>query len=336
MCFNNLETKFSIKPITKSTGFLISGYQRIQFDPEFLTACALAQKGEAFILNLYRQKKLLLAQPMIKRAIPGEGHLYDFISPFEYGIVYCSPETKKSDWQIFARAKRQYCRFNSIVSEFYRYSPCNNNIPDEAECVDRHVYLDLEVEQTDLFANWNNSLRRAIKRSFRQEIICRISSTDSDIDTFMTLYYNLMKRRQARNSYFFSLEYFKTLLQYCSNSWLLILESKSGLPIAGSIVVGCGDLYYHLLTASDPKYLASRPNERLIFELFCFCKRKKGGKKLMLGGGDTGVKNFKLRFSKLTLPYFVTRQVYSKKLYKAACNKKKVSVLSNFFPAYRI
>ncbi len=54
----SIDKKFFFEPVHGNSK-IFQQYRKVQFDPEYLTACALAQKGEALILTFYSQENFL-------------------------------------------------------------------------------------------------------------------------------------------------------------------------------------------------------------------------------------------------------------------------------------
>lgn len=303
------------------------------FDANVLTASAMAEQGEPLVLAWTREGRIVMAQSFIRRPIISTAGCYDLISPFEYGILYLAPSAKPSELGFFCKAKEEICRQEGIVSEFYRHSPFSPVLPPEAVQLDAHYYLDLRPDFGQWRQTWNNSTRRGVRRALEQQWQFVVHTGRSgDIERFVALYHAAMTRRDAKRFYFFSSHYLRALLGCRDRVFLCFLESRGGDLVAGSIVMGDGMDYYHLLTAAAEEHLPFRPNERMLVELYRFCQSR-GGERLLLGGGDMGVKAFKARFSQWTLPYHVTRRVYREKVYQQLCVERANG--SGFFPAYR-
>lgn len=304
------------------------------FDPVVLQASGVAEKGEPFVLALMGSGRIVAAQAFIRRPIASAGgHYCDLVSPFEYGVFYLAPGGGSLEIETFCSLKGEFCRCEGIVSEFYRHSPFSPVVPPDAAMVDEHYYLDLQVDFEQWQATWNNSTRRGVRRALDQRWRFVVSTgCDDDIERFLKLYCAVMARRRAKQFYFFSSYYLRALLGGRDSVFLCLLETEAGDLVVGSIVMRDGGDYYHLLTAAAADYLSFRPNERMLVELHDFC-RSRGGKRLLLGGGDTGVKAFKARFSQCALPYYVTKRVYCEEVYQQLSTE--LANGSGFFPAYR-
>ncbi len=147
-----------------------------------------------------------------------------------------------------------------------------------------------------------------------------------------------MRRLGAHKYFFFSKDYFKSLITDCEGAFLFIIRDKSDHPVAASILLFSVDVGHHHLTGYVTDAASLRPNDYMIYSLIEWGKENKM-KYLHLGGGASNVCNFKGKFSRDRIPYYVGRRVHNQTTYRDLCSiwedtNKSVGDC-HYFPLYR-
>lgn len=269
----------------------------------------------------------------IKRDISDEisslekGKYFDLISPFDYGgIEYSSTLILKDFFKSFSK----WCFENNIISVFIRFAPMYSfdyraiNQYINLKKVNELIYIDLEK---DFWSNYSrgrkSNINRIKKLNYRVDRIL--------FDDFYPLYIESMKRNKAHAYYFFDKEVLYSLVkENIARLYGIYIEDKlvSTIMIFDDI-----DKSYYFLGGAITNKLVLDANAMLFHEVALMLK-KEGKSMFFLGGGREGVYNFKRRFSKKTLPYYIGYKVYNTKIYNELINLTQ-RFGNQFFPQYR-
>jgi CelD/BcsL family acetyltransferase involved in cellulose biosynthesis len=148
-----------------------------------------------------------------------------------------------------------------------------------------------------------------------------------------------MQRLKANDYFYFSVDYFRTLIKDCEGSSLFIIRNKSNQPIAASILLHYGDIGHHHLTGYAPETELLRPNDYMIYSLINWGKSNQL-QYLHLGGGALSICKFKAKFSNERIPYYVGYRVHIQEAYQLLCDiwrkENNLSQLAEYFPLYRL
>jgi hypothetical protein len=165
----------------------------------------------------------------------------------------------------------------------------------------------------------------------------KAENTDNNITEFISLYQATMKRLNAERYYYFNDNYFCTLLKECGGADLFFVYHGHML-IAASIVLRDGHIGHYHLSASYGGSLELRQNDFMIYNIILWAKEN-NLEYLHLGGGSKSLRNFKAKFSKEYLPYYVGSRIHDLEIYNMLCDIKKGSekfeLDNQFFPLYR-
>jgi lipid II:glycine glycyltransferase (peptidoglycan interpeptide bridge formation enzyme) len=127
--------------------------------------------------------------------------------------------------------------------------------------------LDLAEDTQKTFDSFHpTSVRASIRRAEKNNLICRIDNTESDLKIFYKLETQLRKRLLLPPlPYSFYLNIYNEL----KNTGLLSLPviEKDNLPIAAGFILNFKDTYYLEYTASDKNHIGLYPNHKLFWEV---------------------------------------------------------------------
>ena len=149
-----------------------------------------------------------------------------------------------------------------------------------------------------------------------------------------------MKDVGAESYYFFNKDFFKDTIQYMMNNAIIFLAKYQNKVIAGVLYIW-GEHFSHAhFSAMDREFSHLRPNKLLHYHAILWSK-KKGLKKLHLGGGKSGsdtdpLMHFKSGFSKLRADFYIAKRIHNHRIYNELCRLVNInSKEESFFPAYR-
>ncbi len=275
---------------------------------------------------------------------------FDAISPFEYGGPILSAPTGRSPQRLIAAAQAalsELCERLGVVSEFVRFNPVLGNHAGwrghykiRKSC--DNVVVDLTSGTENIFANYSESQRRNIRLARRDRISIETATpSPSACQAFLDIYRATMNRLGADTSYYFSEQYFETLFRM-NSSFLGCYRAISGAgeDLAALLVISAGNTAHSHLMGTSARGLKTKAGSLLYHEAILDLKTK-GIEIFHLGGAapsQTGVMDFKARFSPMRRPYHVGTHIYDHDAYRALCARAGLADdtgAEGFFPTYR-
>jgi len=280
-----------------------------------------------------------IKRPILKIGdIKVEDGFFDLESAYGYGGFYSNSEDK----DFLKRAMDEYekkCKDEKIIAEFTRFHPFNSFALKNQEFLDFNFYdRDVVVKDLseDILASYNAKVRNAVKRATEKVVFCE----SVNIDKFIELYNETMKKNEASDFYFFSKEYYEKLLQN-TNIKLYELVYESQVVAMGFFMFGDNVAHYHL-SANTPISYKINANYALLHHAFSIAKDM-GLKYFLLGGGTTSKEDdsllkFKKKFSKETKPFYISGKIYDKEIYEKYNNLWESQSKENikYFLKYRM
>jgi hypothetical protein len=322
-----------------------------------LVANYYGYEAEVFV---YKKNDKVLFYPYFKRPLASLDFLehadnqlseaYDLVSSWYYGGLFVSDFQNdaggKNLINEFMQAFADYCRANNIVSEFVRFDPNIENhnfikgyIPVEKNR--KTVYVDLELNENEIWKNMRSGCRRNIKKAIKHALVIEPSKSRQDIDIFHKIYDEEMRRKAAPWHLYFDLSFFYNLFELKNHFVLLVARYKEEI-VGGFIIARDQNSAYHFLSASLPNYWEMRVNNLLFYEAIQWAKNK-GLKRFDFQGGRDGVFQFKQNFSRSYKDFYVAKVIHKPKLYKELCNQhgafykqKYDGTHQMYFPKYRL
>jgi hypothetical protein len=321
--------------------------------PSYLKSVQFAEKYPVQIMVLAKGDRIVMT-PYIKRRINDlplyrelKQELWDIITPHEYCCAASNVEdpTERIDLiQDLFDHVADYCGRQNIVSEFFRFDPFLMDIKYvETSFICRkscdNIYIDLRKDSAEIYRDLAHSVRKNVKRAVASELIfCEAERTNENVDSFIHLYWASMRRLRADNYFYFSENYFRALIKKCQSARLFIILDNASQPVAASILLFYGDIGHHHLTGYSSEAAHLRPNDFMIYSLIEWGKAN-NMKYLHLGGGSEAIRNFKGKFSKERIPYYVGYRVHDEVTYGCLCDiwqkENCCSAYPDYFPLYR-
>jgi len=292
----------------------------------------------------YKEDNNIFINKTIKRPILNIGDIqindgsYDLETAYGYGGFY----TNSDDEEFLDRAMKEYeqkCKDENIVAEFIRFHPFNEIPIKYGEHLDFNIYdRDVVVKElTDnMLGSYTSKVRNAVKRASEKVEIKK----SENLDAFMKLYAETMKKNEASEFYFFKKEYYIQLLLN-KNIELYEVLSEDKIIAMGFFMFGEKVAHYHLSANSDLSYKLNS-NYALLNAIFCRAKEL-GLDYFMLGGGaspkeDDPLLKFKQKFSKEIRPFYISGKIYNQELYDKYNNiwKEQSKEDIKYFLKYRL
>lgn len=283
----------------------------------------------------YEKGKKQVIYPLLKRPI--DGNWWDITSPYGYSGPYSNDKDKKF-YQEFRQAFKQYCEKNKIVSEFIRFHPLLNNYLEAKGIIPlkkrgETIWIDLTKPETTLWKNLRKGHQYSIKKAQKEKIKIKLMPANK-IDEFCKLYQETMKRKQAKQYYFFPLNFFVNSFEGLKKSIFWLGAFKKENLIAGAIFLKSDTwLHYHLAT-TNKDWLSLSPGTLVLWEVIKLGK-KMGLTKFHLGGGiDDNLSFYKQGFSNLRADFYTGEVIHNPQVYNMLCQEKKI-ISGDYFPLYR-
>ncbi len=279
--------------------------------------------------------------------------IYDVISPYGYpGILISEVAQNTPGFADFALEKfRQTLHDRDICSAFLRLHPIlgekfadifNSNPFQENG---KTVSIDLTLDEDQIWAKTRRGHQSTINKCTRLGLTARTVPYADYMNEFIAIYEETMKRVKAKDTYYFSRDYFEDLLKLGDKLHLGVVESEGKIVCGSLFFESCGIVQAHL-GGTKTEFLKQSPFNLLLHHMRLWAKAR-GNQYLHIGGGVGGKKDnlytFKSGFSKqrhefLTLRSIVDHNRYKELLeFRAKSINKSVEELkqSQFFPAYR-
>ncbi len=309
--------------------------------------------GEKPMLIAYREAGTLIAVPLLVRDIEGTSYK-DATSVYGYAGPLCKTEFGDPTAVDNARFKTELQRFlidNKIVSVFSRLHPFidyQTNLlqdigsissPGSVVNIDLTLPLDIQRQQ------YNSRLKTYVNKARRVYDIVK-GKEEEQIEEFIEMYYENMRRVDADDYYFFEKRYFYQLMisSYFKVDLLLCSRKDTGELIGGAMFIKTGNIVQYHLSGCKEEYLPLNPIKLLIDEMRLRATAE-NYTYFNLGGG-LGVKEdslfrFKASFSKNLKPAQFWKYIVNKEVYDELIAKSKIGHEheehgeTDYFPAYR-
>jgi len=274
--------------------------------------------------------------PLIFRKIPNESRYIDAVSVYGYNGVLTSASIETADFISGVDKIKTALAQRNCVSFFNRESNFSSyRLPDSIQA---GKVLGVDLTQTP--EAYEQSLPRRIRQQVRAlrklNYTVTQSSAPENILEFCEVYKETMLRRNAAAHYFFSYDYFNTLLNINQKNLSLKTVYHEGKMICGAIFATEGDHLYYMFSGSLID-VTPYPAIRLVFDEVILENLNKGKKILHLGGGFGGAEDslyqFKNFFGKIVLPFYVTRWILLPEIYHSL--SANANSADTFFPKYR-
>jgi hypothetical protein len=310
----------------------------------------LAKKqGEKPILLCYFEKNKIIALPLLLRNI--DNSIYkDATSVYGYPGPITKNINANYDYGVFQKKLHQFFQEQRIISVFSRLNSfvpyqenCLLNLG-ETETLGKVVYIDLTKTLNEQWAAYSKRLRTYINKS-RTIYTIKKANKLADLESFIKLYHENMRRVNADASYFFDKKYFLDLINSTDFEieLLLAINNETGEVAGGAMFTKKNTIVQYHLSGTNERYLDLNPVKLLIDEM-----RIRGTNEnfhyFNLGGGlgsrQDSLYYFKSGFSKDSIPFKVWKYMANENVYdNLVLQRKEIQYYDEtlrYFPCYRI
>ena len=306
---------------------------------------------ETPVLIEYAEGDKRIILPLLIRKIEGTEY-FDATSVYGYSGPTTSNIKDKFDNSLFRKELQSLFLENNIVSVFSRLNPFVHDQENilkgmgQIASLGKIVCIDLTKDHDQQKAGYHRRLRTYINKA-RKQCSVRLAKSAGEIEEFIAMYYENMKRVNANDSYFFNKEYFFDLLntKEFETDVLLAIHNDSQEIIGGAMFIKKNKIVQYHLSGTKEEFLALDAIKLLIDEMRIRASNENYDY-LNLGGG-VGTKEdslfyFKSGFSKdhktfKLWKYIVNEEVYSDLVLKK--HQKDFAIVhkscDEYFPSYR-
>ncbi len=299
--------------------------------------------NEKPILIKYTQDDVIIGLPLLIRKIDNTPY-FDATSVYGYAGPISKNITEDFDNKLFKKELYDFFEDNQIVSVFSRlnpYLPYQDIILDTVGDINEKGDI-VMIGMTESLEEQRQQYQKRIKSQInRARKLCTIRKAEckDDITEFINLYYENMKRVEAKQSYFFNEDYFYKFSHNDHSKIEILLASlvETDEIISGAMFIKTNNIIQYHLSGTKTDYLDIGAIKLLIDEMRVE-GTKENYKVLNLGGGlnskDDSLLRFKKSFSKTLKKFSVWQCVVNENIY----NELSASVENgnfDFFPRYR-
>jgi serine/alanine adding enzyme len=305
----------------------------------YLESAELLGQGSPVFLHLASGDGSVVFPCLVREAADGYS---DVATPIGYGGPFAAGESPPTE--MFFEAYEHWCAENRVVATFARFHPvlANQGLAEgrwNVEHIGHTVAWRLEGRDPDeLFTGMDAHHRRVVRKARAAGVDVATGIGAEELDGFVALYRETMRRRDASDFYFFPDEYWLHLASRLSEE-LVRFDAYSDGELAASILCFATPplLHYHL-GASSERGQSLGANHVLFYETAGWAAER-GFTHFHLGGGVGGFEDslyeFKRRFDPDgRLPATLGKAVHDAGAYLALSRVDAIEY-AGFFPAYR-
>lgn len=329
-------------------------YPDIYFEPKYGEIYEKWEKGKAEQF-IYEDKNGVVYHQFIKRKIDVDidhKEYFDIITPYGYGgpiiLELNSPDNKEKVVKGFGEEFKVYCKENNIVSEFIRFHPIINNAQDFIELYDpQYMRNTLASNMRDyddpIQSEFSSKCRKTIRRAHNAGYSAELDLECKTLDSFRSIYYSTMDRKNATDYYYFDEKYFNRLVQEFGGNIFIVNIRFEGEIICSGLYMVYGNYIHAHLSGTKPEHLKWSP-ANLLSEAVVKWGKDNNKWYFHRGGGLTNSKEdtlykFKKTFSQNTeFEFYIGKKIWNTDVYVELSKIHKLQGMianEDFFPLYR-
>jgi serine/alanine adding enzyme len=324
----------------------------IYFDENYGKLYEEIENGKSEVFE-YKTNYGHIRHMFIKREIPiniNDITWFDLVTPYGYGgpiIIEVGKLGKEVLINDFDKAFSHYCQENRIVSEFIRFHPVINNAHDfksiyEVSNIRKTVGTNLVNFDDPFQSEFSKSCRKDVRRAIKDGVSYKITHKPSDIhiNKFKEIYYSTMNRNEALAYYYFEDTYFNQCAELFYENIILVEAIYNQKTIAMGFYFIYNRFIHAHLSGTLSEFLHLSPAYILKYAITEWGK-KNGYSLIHHGGGKSNSPEdslflFKKKFGKNTeFEFYVGKKIWNEEIYNILCEKKRIDIETDFFPAYR-
>lgn len=238
---------------------------------------------------------------------------------------------------------------SKIVSVFLRLHPL---LPLDTEILTaagnlvvqgRTVVVDTARPYGDLFQSFRSNHRRNLCKLERDGYVATLDDWDS-YDSFIAIYDQTMRRRNASESYFFDSSYFRQLRSSLGDKLKIsTVHGPDGSVASAGVFLATGSIVQYHLGGTAEKHQRAAPSKLMMANAIRWASEKGFSQLHMgggLGGGEDSLFLFKAGFSEQTRDFCSLRVIgcegeYARLSEASGWRSPEDNSPSGYFPLYR-
>lgn len=277
--------------------------------------------------------------------IPSET-FYDLITPYGYGGFLIEGNPTNESLEELNKQYSSYCLSNGVISEFVRFHPVMNNSKAVTEIYElfqlgKTVTMDLSSTE-HIWGNLASDKKKKIRKALKAGVEIYSGNDEQLIDEFIQMYHSTMQKNNASDYYYFTKDFFHSVLQNLKEHCIIFYAVLEGKIIAMAIYFHVNDQLNCFLSASNVAYDSLAPTNLLMVEAAKWGFQNHY-KTLHMGGGLGGKEdrlfNYKIGFNKNSASQFVVgSKIFNETIYHELVtlrNFEKDNEPTFYFPLYR-
>lgn len=344
--FNSHEDVGFYKSIIAHKDFQ-SAYNRLEYFDVFCGG------RENLICFLYQDDNEIILLPGYLKQIKIYDSLkeqFDFSTPYGYTGPFCSENIKQNTLIKFWQVTTKWLLDNNVVSEFIRFNLFNNACGYNGVIHDTMLNIKGRViHEDDQWMAFDAKVRKNVKRAQREGLTSEIYYQDIEqvyINEFYTIYIDTMKRTNAKEFFFYTLESFNHFILNNLDLCAICTIYDDDKPISTELLLISNNSVFSFLGGTLGDAFEKRPNDYLKFEVINWA-RSQGFENYVLGGGygyEDGIFKYKKAFfPKDVVKYVTGRKIVDQEKYlhlvdEVNAEKSEEEYLdindNSFFPLY--
>lgn len=305
----------------------------------------LSAPGERPVAVVLEEPDGIAILPLLMRPVPGVPGRWDAASPYGYGGPFTSGTL---DHERVLSQFSEWATGAGLCSLFLRHSldfevDAGIRGPGlEVRELFDNVVVDLRRTSDQIWMGYEHKVRKNVNKALRAGCTATRSPGLQDLDGFLDVYSETMRRRGAAAWYHFDRSFFARIaeeLDACSSVFSVC--DADGHIVSVELVLESDDYLYSFLGGTRAEAFAFSPNDLLKHEVIRH-GQSTGRVGFVLGGGyqpGDGIFRYKRSFDPGGVrPFRVARVIGDRTLYEALVDHRKQTggdSESDFFPAYR-
>lgn len=229
-------------------------------------------------------------------------HCCDLTTPYGYGGPYRWGNPSSMQVATFWREVHQWLAEQRVVASFVRLSL----FEDQMVTFDGHVKIlatnvvrDLRDSPEAIWKDYAHKVRKNVKRARSLGVRIQKVESQSALSTFIDVYESTLRRRKARDWYYFSNEFFDQLLNKLQGYVAIFSAFHDDEVVASELILCSRRRIYSFLGGTTITGFEFRANDLLKHEIISWGQRE-GKDAFILGGGfeaDDGIFRYKKGFA---------------------------------------
>lgn len=286
-------------------------------------------------------------------AIAGEFTGYfDFITPYGYSGPLYSSAVQPSDIKEFWEEVDEWYKQNNIVTEFVRFNLSGNHEFYSGSIFPTMLNIKGKIlSEAEQWTSFDAKVRKNVNRAKRENLSSKVfhgNIEHNKIAEFHEIYIKTMKRTEAKEIFFYSLEQFEKFIENNSRYVAICTVYSEEIPISSELLLVSNDTIFSFLGGTDDTYFDKRPNDFLKVEALNWARIE--CKEYYVLGGGYGFEDGIFKYKKAFFPddvvsYYTGRKILNQQIYESLVLKASSVRLksglgnlefsdSSFFPLY--